>query len=221
MTRKDTILISVVINAGLLAILFMTAMIYDSGSEGEQMDIAIAPLSIPTPPAQIAQEAPIAVSPTEEADHLLKYYSPEVESEIVFQKKEEESPVDFAKEELKESLKHVKVKKGDSLEKIAKTHQTTVSALKKANHLENEKLSIGQTLILPAAKQKKAAIDANDKLVVEQNENESPYYVIKSGDNPWKIAKQYGIKYDEILRLNNLDEEKARNLKIGDRIRVK
>ena len=30
MTRKDTILIAVVINAGLLAILFMTAVIYDT-----------------------------------------------------------------------------------------------------------------------------------------------------------------------------------------------
>ena len=51
--------------------------------------------------------------------------------------------------------------------------------------------------------------------------DEPVYYVIKSGDNPWKIARQFGVKYDEILRLNQLDEEKARNLKIGDRVRVK
>lgn len=47
------------------------------------------------------------------------------------------------------------------------------------------------------------------------------YYIVKGGDNPWKIAKQFQVNFDDILRLNNLDEEKARNMKIGDRIRVK
>ena len=216
MTRKDTILISVVINAGLLAILFMTAMIYDSESGNDQMDIAIAPVSIPSSPAQPSQEAPIVVSPTDETDHVLQYYSSEVESD----KKEEDLPLGITKEDPKDFPLQVKVKKGDSLEKIAKNHLTTVSAIKKTNHLENEKLSIGQTLILPP-KQQNTALDVQGKNGVEETNNESIYYVIKSGDNPWKIAKQYGIKYDEILRLNNLDEEKARNLKIGDRIRVK
>jgi peptidoglycan endopeptidase LytF len=47
------------------------------------------------------------------------------------------------------------------------------------------------------------------------------YYVVKSGDSPWKIAKQFNVKPEDILQLNHLDEEKARNLKIGDRIRIK
>ena len=50
---------------------------------------------------------------------------------------------------------------------------------------------------------------------------ESQYYVIKSGDSPWKVAKKLGIKYEDLLKLNNLTEEKAKNLKIGQKIRIK
>ena len=129
----------------------------------------------------------------------------------------------------------VTVKRGDVLEKIAKANKSTVAAIKKANNLQSEKLSIGQVLKIPV-KQTVAALDtpvkqpevkediqqeAKPKPVKESEVAEAVYHLVKSGDSPWKIAKQYNVKYADILRLNNLDEEKARNLKIGDRIRVK
>ena len=42
-----------------------------------------------------------------------------------------------------------KVRAGDSLEKIAKNHKTSVDALKKANQLSQNKILIGQELIIP------------------------------------------------------------------------
>jgi peptidoglycan endopeptidase LytE len=39
-----------------------------------------------------------------------------------------------------------KVKAGDSLEKIARAHQMTVSSLKNLNHLKNDKIVVGQEL---------------------------------------------------------------------------
>lgn len=65
--------------------------------------------------------------------------------------------------------------------------------------------------------------------VVEMNPPISPlplppaeeWYTIKSGDNPWKIAKTQKIKFDDLLKLNGLNEERARNLKPGDRIRIR
>lgn len=42
-----------------------------------------------------------------------------------------------------------KVKQGDSLEKIARMHQTTVDALKKSNHLTSTKIVIGQEIKIP------------------------------------------------------------------------
>ncbi|MCG8600954.1 MAG: LysM peptidoglycan-binding domain-containing protein [Verrucomicrobiales bacterium] len=41
-------------------------------------------------------------------------------------------------------------------------------------------------------------------------------YVIKSGDNPWLIAKNHGIKLDALLKANDIKDPK--NLKIGDRL---
>ncbi len=42
-----------------------------------------------------------------------------------------------------------KVKSGDSLEKIARNHKVSVEALKKANQLSQNKILIGQELVIP------------------------------------------------------------------------
>lgn len=248
MTRKDTILIAVVINAGLLAILFTTAVIYDTDGVNEHTEF-VAPLvdnqSFPSepPPTLIA-----AASTGDEVDNVLKYYQASTPQPIALPAKanvyvaepivvqsnavNDEDPLYSESEPSQERFIEVIVKRGDMLEKIARANKTTVGAIKRANHLENERLSIGQVLKIPI-KQGSSIYATATTLSSEQGvevRRESPkeskmddpvYYVIKSGDNPWKIAKQFGVKYDEILRLNNLDEEKARNLKIGDRIRVK
>ncbi len=52
-------------------------------------------------------------------------------------------------------------------------------------------------------------------------EGESEYYTMKVGDNPWVIAMKHHMKVEELLRLNGLNEEKARKLKPGDRLRIK
>lgn len=48
-----------------------------------------------------------------------------------------------------DSSKGYKVKAGDSLEKIAKTHNTTIKALKELNNLSSDRIVIGQTLQIP------------------------------------------------------------------------
>lgn len=55
----------------------------------------------------------------------------------------------------------------------------------------------------------------------ESDLSTAEYYVIKSGDNPWKIARRFNMDFEELLALNSLDEEKARNLKIGQKIRIR
>lgn len=235
MTRKDTILVAIVINAGLLAILFIMAVIYDTDKGSENSEF-VAPLlvdnkALPVPPSS---QNLIAVNSTgDEVDNVLKYYHPTAQpfsgtaesgvenerSEILTLQgnsaPEEELSLDFELP-LNEEIIEVKVKKGDVLEKIAKAHKVSVSVIKRMNHLENERLFIGQILKIPAK-------SSSNKLAESKKEEgaEAIYYVVKSGDNPWKIAKQYNVKFEDILLLNRLDEDKARNLKIGDRIRVK
>jgi len=119
----------------------------------------------------------------------------------------------------------ITVKRGDALEKIARANGTTIEEIRLLNQLKNDRLSVGQILLVPATNTGKVVTTQakveSASVAKSPTVDEVEYYVIKSGDNPWKIAKQYKVKFDDLLRLNNLDEEKARNLKIGDRIRVK
>ncbi|MBA3603716.1 MAG: LysM peptidoglycan-binding domain-containing protein [Parachlamydiaceae bacterium] len=135
----------------------------------------------------------------------------------------------------------IAVKKGDSLDKIARANNTTIEAIKRLSQLKSEKLSIGQLLKVPVGYKKSNATASASPSLQETSpkdvsrqvaSNESPklkiapqseavYYVVKSGDNPWKIAKQQQLNMDDLLRLNQLNEEKARNLKPGDKIRIR
>lgn len=231
MTRKDTIMIAVIVNACLLAILFITAVVY----EEEQGAFTAEPKLEGKGSSETLPSSQQIASTGDEVDNVLKYYhhpAPqpivvETPSEIYipeslpahYHAMDEEDPPqqDF------KGFTEVIVKKGDALEKIAKTHHTTVAAIKQANHLENEKLSIGQLLKIPLSKEMKAAdpLPSTSAQKSEETSSAAVYHVVKSGDSPWKIAKQYNVNYEEILRLNNLNEEKAKNLKIGERIRVK
>ncbi len=113
----------------------------------------------------------------------------------------------------------VRVKKGDSLEKIAKAHGCKVDELMKINHLTTTRLNINQLLKVPTGRK----IEAEKTALPAQVPSNHPehYYTVKPGDSPWTIAQKHNINVDELLRLNNLDPEKARQLKPGDRLRVK
>lgn len=237
MSRKDTILIAVIINAGLLAILFATAIIYDTDKLIDQMefDTSLAEVNqgiSHDPMKLIASHQPQADEYERSASRFVDSPSSElIQEELYFQEPDiakvgqtdyiemkQEAPI-----VAKGNFVEVTVKKGDSLEKIARANGTTISAIKKANSLTHERLSIGQVLKIPLTKEYSQTEQFTSSQVSKTVNASSDvvYHTVKSGDNPWKIAKQYGVKYDDILILNKLDEDKARNLKIGDRIRVK
>ncbi|MBA3722750.1 MAG: LysM peptidoglycan-binding domain-containing protein [Parachlamydiaceae bacterium] len=243
MTRKDTILVAVIINAGLLAILFATAVIYDSEGSLVQNE-ASSQMAVNKAPVE---EATLAIASTpaqtgDEVDNVLNFYANPSQPIVVETSGEiftTEAPVASAQEVLTQDTSgvssttqnefvEVTVKKGDVLEKIARNNGTTISAIKKANQLKNEKLKIGQVLKIPQKKDDKVAVattsETPKKVTEKTSDNESSepvYYVIKSGDSPWKVARQNNVNYEDILKLNSMSEEKARNLKIGDKIRIK
>ena len=112
------------------------------------------------------------------------------------------------------------MKKGDSLDKIAKAHQTTVEEIIKVNHLPSSFLRVGQVLKLPKGKALSRSAIPNPPLA--KNAGGSPeYYTVKVGDNPWTIAMKHHMKVEELLKLNQLNEEKARKIKPGDRLRIR
>lgn len=85
------------------------------------------------------------------------------------------------------------VKSGDSLWSIAKRYNVTVDALKSANKLTTNVLSIGQVLKIPRS-------------VIEDNSGTEAdiIYVVAPGDSLWAIARQYGVTVDQLKQVNNL-----------------
>lgn len=223
MNRKDTILVAVVINAGLLAVLFATAIISDTDKVLDQASFNSS--IVESKPAEHVEENPslIAAGPTgDEVDNVL-YTNPSAQSVGVETNTPEmfveaqTAPEEEQEKTSQENMIEVTVKKGDMLEKIAKANGTSVKAIKEANQLKNERLNIGQVLKVPVNTAKTTKKEKTPEIA----SGDSTYHTVKNGDSPWKIAKQYGVNYEDILRLNGMDEEKARNLKVGDKIRVK
>lgn len=251
MNRKDTIIIAVLINAGLLAVLFMLAINTDEDkiSDQSEMSKTIVENQIAATPQQNIplQTVPFDSADIDEVDNFLKDLALADHSQSTFV--DDEGPAEFdaetpaspkSQENVKGPLPEIRiveitVKRGDALEKIARSNGTTVDAIKKSNNLSSSKLTVGQVLKVPVSdKGVPVQVTAPPKASVNMISNtpkiaesktppsaEPQYYTVKSGDNPWKIAKQFQVKFDDLLKLNGLDEEKARNLKVGDKIRVR
>jgi LysM repeat protein len=226
MTKKDTILIAVLINAGLLIVMFVFAIKPSAYRKND--------LSVPESSAEISNQ-----SAKNEIDQMLNAYveGKEKKNENL-QKKEtelaaktnfefhpmknsqkeskpvEQNPAPLSRNEpSKTNYTSVVIKAGDALEKIAKIHSTSVKEIMDINHLENTKLRVGQVLYLPSP--------VNKALGKVPESGLDHFYIVKNGDNPWTIASKNHIKIEELLRLNNLDENKAKKIKPGDRLRIK
>jgi peptidoglycan DL-endopeptidase LytF len=248
MSRRDTIIIALLVNACLLALLFILAINTDDNSIVDHPEINKAIVDNRSLALASRAEAPIVIADTsvdDEVDNFLKELAEDTSQPLLVDEDgyielKPAAPTTIAiKPPVKtdnqlsdnESYVDITVKRGDALEKIARSNGTTVDAIKKANQLTSAKLTIGQVLRVPLSNKVKIPpaqttqiasihspkeIEKKDLAIVD-----TQYYTIKSGDNPWKIAKQFNVKFEDLLKLNHLDEERARNLKIGDKVRVK
>ncbi len=227
MSRRDTVIVAVLVNAALLMVLFATAIRSDPKPEKreERREFVKAPaLEEPTLQTDLlnqylAQSSPLSQSTETLHEELLTEEiplpplallpaqpipSPVKSLPLPQAEKEPQSPAQLAT---------IVVKKGDFLEKIAKANQTSVSAIMKANHLSSTQLKIGQVLKVPVGK-------SSSREIPSVREEES-YYIVKEGDSPWMIASRNQLKLDDLLRLNDLDEQKARHLRPGDRLKIR
>ncbi|BDR56386.1 LysM peptidoglycan-binding domain-containing protein [Xylocopilactobacillus apis] len=94
------------------------------------------------------------------------------------------------------------VQKGDTLYSIANKTKTNLNELLSLNNLKlNSVITPGQKIII---KQNAPAPVTPNKN--QGNHENTSVYVVKQGDNLYKIAKSNGISLDELLKLNNLKE---------------
>ena len=84
-------------------------------------------------------------------------------------------------------ISHI-VQSGDSLWSLASKYDTEVRIIKKINYLNNDLLSINDTLLIPLSKSK--------------SNNFIPYemYIVSEGDTLWSIAKEYNMFGQEHIK---------------------
>lgn len=214
MDRRKTIFIAVLVNAGLLVLLFIMAL-YREEEVPKQAGLS-----------ELVQEqkGPL-FNDVQEMSPLAQAIEPAVSVEVVHQLPPLALPPPPALPEIalapsfKAATMEVTVKKGDTLEKIAKAHSTTVDEVLKLNQLPSSFLRIGQVLKVMAVST--SPQPAKPVPSVPEHATQPEYYTVKVGDNPWSIAMKHHLKLDELLKLNQLTEEKARRLKPGDRLRIR
>ncbi len=246
MSRRDTIVIALLINAGLLAILFMLAVNVDDDTTSTNQSVPPSKEVARNEYSSPKQQELSVEESAQDVDTFLKELKTTNPQQVTFIEDDEwdndepkgvvlaPAKLTASNDSRGQNYIEVTVKSGDALEKIARNNGTTVEAIRAANNLTSSKLSIGQVLKVPAKNK-----SAGNEVAVAQKPvvatltpapkpsekkavaGEPQYYTVKTGDSPWKIAKEFGVEVDQLLKLNGLDEGKARNLKVGDRIRVR
>ncbi|MBU6383260.1 MAG: LysM peptidoglycan-binding domain-containing protein [Verrucomicrobia bacterium] len=220
MNRKKPILIAVMINAALLAVLLVAAItMQDEGPQkneiAQEEPIHLQLPKFETPVYQEIASLTLPEAPKPPEEPAVVHSLPSLEAPLA-SVAPPPVPVVAAPPVLPPMPTHeVVVKKGDSLEKIARANRVSVDEIIKLNHLPSSFLKIGQVLKLPT---EKALPKVSESKALESNPE---YYTIKVGENPWAIAQRHHMKLDELLKLNGLNEEKARKLKAGDRLRIR
>lgn len=162
--------------------------------------------------------------------------------------KEGEKPAKVALAEFDGDMQFHKVKKGETLSKIASLYGVTAQTLMQWNNLQSiHKIAEGQQLALfldkpvqPAivAQQKpdmstatamvaseKSASDATLKAEFKKrpagavtNQEKITYHQVKSGDTLWSIAQKYRITLEKLRKWNNL---KSNNINVGAKLVIK
>lgn len=197
MSRKDTIIIAVLMNAALLIVLFATALTSHEDSVKTEPQVVLAPLQKEVKSIELERPALMLPSPPVIAKEEPKVR--EVSREVIREIKVAPEGIEIS------------VKRGDTLDRIAKSNGVQVEEIMKHNGLTSTRLSIGQTLKIPKKSQPKK----------ETPQEIMKTYTVKSGDTLWYIASKHHMQVEELLKLNRLDEESARRLKPGDTLYIK
>jgi len=235
MSRRDTIIVAALVNAGLLIVLFVSAL--KSQDDGEQLVSNQAPSDL------IASKATVSSGKSmigDDVDQVLKQYAQQdpLQAPIAVAINSSSNFVDDLQgltkttvtphepkavtvahtiPEQEQSVIEVKIKKGDMLEKLARQHRTSVSSIMKLNNLSSTQLKIGQVI-------KVASVTSNSSAQPKAALLESApskMYTVKSGDSPWTIAVKNHMKVEDLLKLNDMSEDKARRLRPGDQLRIR
>ncbi len=101
-----------------------------------------------------------------------------------------------------------RVKKGETLARIAKRYGTTGKAIIQANKIHRRNyLVAGNILKIPAGKTEIKSRQVAESGKVTKKQKVSTH-IVKKGDSLWNIAQKYGIMTQDLKKLNNLSNAK-------------
>lgn len=108
------------------------------------------------------------------------------------------------------SWHHHKVRRGESLGIIAKQYGISVSELKQANDMKNDRIRAGKSLLIP--------IKVTPKKSTGKKPTKVKTYVVKLGDNLASVARLFGVSQESLRVWNSMSESQLLNQ--GDTIFV-
>ncbi|MGA9406854.1 MAG: LysM peptidoglycan-binding domain-containing protein [Bacteroidota bacterium] len=97
---------------------------------------------------------------------------------------------------IKEKTVRHRVKKGETLEKIAGIYNVSIADIKKWNRLSTSRVVTGK------------------RLKIRLTSDNVDYYRVRSGDTLWDISKKFGVSVDDIQRWNDM----ADDIRVGDKL---
>ena len=115
------------------------------------------------------------------------------------------------------------VVKGDTLSKIARRFSTSVNTIKAANNKNSDLIRIGEKLTIPL--NSKASGGTQSSLTTQGSGDStwvtsegSEFHVVKLGEYPGTIARQYGMTASELLAINGITD--PRKIQVGQKLKV-
>lgn len=106
----------------------------------------------------------------------------------------------------KQDIISYRIKSGDTLSQIAIKYNTTVSSIANLNNIKNPNLIYSGDVI-------KIMINSSN------TNNNASYYMVKSGNTLWGIARRYNTSIANLVRLNGIKNSNL--IYVGQRLRVR
>jgi membrane-bound lytic murein transglycosylase D len=98
------------------------------------------------------------------------------------------------------------VKRGDSLDKIARHYHTSVAALREANGLKDNTIHPNQSLVIAASAVERSALPPNPMLAIPRSKSTHRLtYTVRRGDSLARIADRFNVSISAIADWNDVD----------------